>query len=64
MEDNTGSTKVNTKKAVEELKSALRNEKSVRDRLCGCDFGIMCLSVWFIVAVVFFMLDLSLASFK
>ena len=55
-------TKLNTKKTVTELKKALTGEKTIRDRLCGCDFGIMCLSIWFIVAFVFFFLDLIISQ--
>lgn len=60
LEDNVCNTKFNTKKAVDEIRTTLRNDKKFRDRICGCDMGIMCLSVWFIVAVVFFLLDFSI----
>lgn len=59
--DNFSSARQNTKKAVTELKKTLTGEKNIRDRLCGCDFGIMCLSMWFIVALVFFFLDLVIS---
>lgn len=62
LEDNVVTTKINSHKTVQELRTTLFNEKSIRDRLCGCDFGIMCLTIWFIVAVVFFLLDLSVSS--
>jgi len=42
------------------LKQALKAEKSVRDRLCGCDFGIMCLVIWFVIALLFFFVDINL----
>lgn len=60
IEDNVVCTKSNTAKTVSELKKALKNEGTIRERLCACDFGVMCLSVWFIIAVVFFMIDVNL----
>jgi len=60
IEDNCVVTRGNTKNAVKELQKALKNEKTIRDRICGCDFGIMCLSIWFIVAIIFFTIDLFL----
>jgi t-SNARE complex subunit (syntaxin) len=60
IEDNVVCTKVNTGKTVTELQKALANEKTIRDRLCGCDFGVMCLSLWFVVAMLFFLIDMSL----
>ncbi len=64
IEDNFRSTKHNTKGTVEELKKTLMREKSLRDRIMSCDFSVMCLGIWFIVAFVFFTLDLLLSSFK
>ena len=64
LEDNVSYTKHNTKKTVEELRETLNNEKSIRDQLCGCDFGIMCLSIWFIIAVIFLGIDMSMPSFN
>ena len=64
LEDNVSYTKHNTKKTVSELRSAHSNEKSIRDQLCGCDFGIMCLAIWFMMAIIFFGIDVSLPSFK
>lgn len=61
IEDNFRTTKVNTKGTVHELKKTLDGERTIRDRLCGCDCGIMCLGVWLIVAFVFFFLDLIIA---
>ncbi len=58
IEDNIVVSKQNTKKTVQELAKALNSEKSIRDRICGCDFGMMCLSIWFIVAVFFLLIDL------
>lgn len=58
IEDNIVVSKQNTKKTVQELAKALNSEKSIRDRICGCDFGMMCLSIWFIVAVLFLLIDL------
>lgn len=61
IEDNFTVTRGNTKKTVEELHKTLANEKTIRERICGCDFSIMCLTIWFIVAVVFFGIDVILA---
>ena len=62
LEDNIIQSKSNTKGTVRELKKTQNNEKAIRDQLCGCDFGIMCLSIWFIVAVIFFFLDLNMGT--
>lgn len=64
IEDNFTVSKGNTKRTVDELRKALKNEKTIKERLCGCDFGIMCLSLWFIIAIIFFSIDLLLSSFK
>lgn len=64
MEDNFRSTRQNTKGTVEELKKTLMREKNLKERIMSCDFSVMCLGVWFIVAFVFFTLDLILASLK
>jgi t-SNARE complex subunit (syntaxin) len=58
IEENILVSKSNTKKTVQELAKALNAEKSIRERIFGCDFGMMCLSIWFIVAVLFLMIDL------
>ncbi len=60
IEDNCVVTKTNTKKTVQELTKTLSMEKTIRERLCGFDFGIMCLTVWVVVAFVFFFIDLML----
>ena len=64
IEDNFANTRVNTKKTVKELKKTLDSEKTIREKLCGCDFGIMCLTIWFVAAFLFFSLDLLITSPK
>ena len=58
IEENILVSKSNTKKTVQELAKALNSEKSIRERIFGCDFPMMCLSVWFVVALVFLLVDL------
>ena len=58
--DNVSVTKGNTKSAASELRRALANEKTIRDQICGCDCGIMCLLVWFCITLVFFFIDVNL----
>ena len=62
LENNVGQTKNNTGGAVTEMRRTLSTEKSLRDKVGTCDTGIMCLAIWFIVAVVFFGLDLGLSQ--
>jgi hypothetical protein len=58
IEENILVSKSNTKKTVQELAKALNSEKSIRERIFGCDFRMMCLATWFIVALLFLMIDL------
>lgn len=62
IEDNMVCTKGNTKKTVDELGKALKMEKGIREKLCGVteDMGMMCLTMWVIVAFAFFFVDLLL----
>lgn len=58
IEDNVGATKHNTGKTVTELQKALRGEKAVGERMCGMDFGMLCLAIWGVVAIVFLIIDM------
>ena len=58
IEENCAATKQNTKKTVSELHTALGLEKS--RRLCGQELSVVCLGLWFAVAMLFFMVDFLL----
>ena len=62
IEDNFFQTKTNTKKTVDELKKTLKNEKTVKEKIMSCDTSVMCLSVWFIVACAFFLIDMTISG--
>jgi t-SNARE complex subunit (syntaxin) len=59
IETNVSHTKRNTSQTVKELQKTLKLQTSGSE-VCGRDFGLMCLSVWFIVALFFFLIDLTM----
>jgi len=54
--------KLTTRAANKELKTATKNEKTVREKIKGGDWGMMCLVVWFLVVVLMFAVDMNLGS--
>ena len=50
-------SRVNSKEAHTEMKKALSNEPTLREKLIGGDCGVSCLVVWFLIVVVMFAVD-------
>ena len=52
-------SKHNTKGTLREMKKALKNEGTLKDKLASGDCSVMCLALWFGVVALMFYFDLQ-----
>lgn len=54
IQDNVVESKVNSKGTLKEMKKALKNEGTLKEKLASGDCSIMCLAIWFAVVALMF----------
>ena len=52
----------NTKSAKKEMVRALKNERTLKDKVKNGDCSIMCLLIWFFVVVVMLFVDIQMSQ--
>ena len=62
--DNVVDSRANSKGTLKEMKKALKNEGTLRDKVASGDCSIMCLAIWFCVVVLMFYFDLQVSPEK
>lgn len=62
--DNVVDSKSNSKGTLKDMKKALKNEGSLKEKLAAGDCSIMCLAIWFAVVVLMFYFDLQVSPTK
>ena len=54
-------SKSNSKATLKDMKKALKNEGTLKDKLANGDCSIMCLAIWFMIVVLMFYFDLQVS---
>ena len=57
--DNVSDSKINSKGTLKDMKKALKNEGSLKDKLQNGDCSLMCLAIWFGVVALLFYFDMQ-----
>ena len=59
--DNVVDSKVNTKNTLKDMKKALKNEGTLKDKLAGGDISVMCLAIWASIVVLMIYFDMQVS---
>ena len=54
-------SKSNSKATLKDMKKALKNEGTFKDKLASGDCSIMCLAIWFMIVALMFYFDLQVS---
>ena len=61
IQDNVVDSRVNSKATLKEMKKALKNEGTLKEKLASGDCSIVCLAVWFGIVALMFYFDLQVS---
>ena len=59
--DNVVDSKVNTKNTLKDMKKALKNEGTLKDKLARGDISVMCLAIWASIVVLMIYFDMQVS---
>ena len=57
--DNVVDSKANSKATLKDMKRALKNEGTMKDKMAQGDCSMMCLAIWFGIVAVMFYFDMQ-----
>jgi len=60
--DNVSDSKMNSNGTLKDMKKALRNEGSLKEKLASGDCSLMCLAIWFGVVALMFYFDMQVST--